>query len=66
MDDITIFCFFQYYQQLEVQFLETEVPIPVYFAYETENLIELYEKITASVTSDTASSALKGKPAITS
>ena len=43
-----------------MDFLEAEVPIPVYFAYETEHLIDLYDKITASVTSDAATSALKG------
>ena len=51
---------FQYYQKLERQLLETETPIPVYFAYESEDLVELYEKIAASITSDAASSAAKG------
>eukprot|EP00794_Sanderia_malayensis_P009824 gene9824-10832_t len=55
-----------YYQQLEVQFLETEVPIPIYFAYETEDLLDLYKKITASVTSDSATSALKALTTVAS
>jgi len=55
-----------YYQQLEVKFLETEIPIPVYFAYESEDLLDLYQKISASVTGDTASSATKALTTVAS
>eukprot|EP00795_Rhopilema_esculentum_P005605 gene5605-10811_t len=55
-----------YYQQLEIQFLETDVPIPVYFAHESKDLLELYEKVTASITSDAATSALKALTTIAS
>eukprot|EP00112_Aurelia_sp_Birch-Aquarium-sp1_P014803 Seg3215.2 transcript_id=Seg3215.2/GoldUCD/mRNA.D3Y31 product=Nicalin-1 protein_id=Seg3215.2/GoldUCD/D3Y31 len=55
-----------YYQQLEVEFLGTEIPIPVYFAYENSNVLELYDKIVASVTSDAATSAVKALTTVAS
>ena len=46
-------------QQLELDLLETDLPIPVYFAHETDNVQALYEEIVQSVNGDAAASALK-------
>ena len=40
--------------------LETQVPIPVYYAHETEEALELYNEITSTASGYAAPSALKG------
>ena len=59
---LTTFLFYlcQHCEQLELDLLETDLPIPVYFAHENNRLSSLYEEITSAVNGDTATSALKG------
>jgi hypothetical protein len=47
------------HEQLEQRLLEADLPIPVYFARETDEISELYKEVAVGVTSDEASSALK-------
>ena len=47
-------------KQLESDLLETQVPIPVYYAHETEEALELYNEITSTSSGYAAPSALKG------
>jgi hypothetical protein len=53
-------------QQLEFDLLETDLPIPVYFAHETTHVKALYEEIVQSVTGDGASSAFKAMTTVAS
>lgn len=47
------------HEQLEQRLLEADLPIPVYFARETDDMSELYNEVSQGVTTDEASSALK-------
>lgn len=51
-------------RQLEIDLLETQVPIPVYFAHETEKLKNLYEEITNTASGYAAPSALKAMTSV--
>lgn len=46
-------------RKLEEELLETELPIPVYFTYESEDITQLYNEVDAAVNSDTATSAVR-------
>jgi len=56
----------QQLQQLEMELLEAELPIPVYFAHETSNVKSLYEEIVLAINGDGASSALKAMTTVAS
>ena len=45
---------------LENDLLEADLPIPVYFSHEDEELHNLYKEVAVSLNSDSATSALKG------
>lgn len=47
------------FQQLEEELLDAELPIPVYFAYENEEMSQLYDDVGAALNSDSAKSAVK-------
>lgn len=54
----------QHLEQLETELLETQLPIPIYFAHETEKLKSLYEEIASSVNGYAASSAFKAMTSV--
>ena len=58
--NILTFLIHQDWQQLEVDLLSQEVPVAVYFAYEDDQLTEIYEHIRTAITSDQAGSAFEG------
>jgi len=47
-------------KQLETDLLEAHIPIPVYFAHESEKLQGLYEEISSTSSGYAAPSAFKG------
>jgi hypothetical protein len=47
--------------ELELELLQEETQLPVYFTPETPELLEIYEDIKHSSTSDQAASATQGK-----
>jgi len=51
-------------KQLEIDLLETQVPIPVYFSYETEDALNLYEEITSTASGYAAPSAFKAMTSV--
>lgn len=51
-------------KQLESDLIETQVPIPVYYAHETEEALQLYEEITSTSSGYAAPSALKAMTSI--
>ncbi|XP_033101240.1 nicalin-1-like [Anneissia japonica] len=46
----------QYWLELEPQILEQESKVPIYFAYEDDRLLEIYNDISTAVSSDQAAS----------
>ncbi|GFV14210.1 hypothetical protein TNCV_3921181, partial [Trichonephila clavipes] len=47
--------------QLEKHMLEEDVIIPVYFAYETEELLEMYNSMEQTLSQQKARSAAEGR-----
>ena len=53
--------FLQSWMDLEAQLLAMEIAIPISFTYETQEILEIYEKLTSSGLSDKDGSAAAGK-----
>lgn len=56
----------EFYEMLENDLLEADLPIPVYFSHEDEELHNLYKEVAVSLNSDSATSALKALTTVAS